>query len=89
VRDLLRESICVSLRLVLALEGVECLMKRTLAASRRFRLLVCRLKPPDDAHTLPNLKVVAINQLLGPPNSLLIVVAVSGGPRSYLRPSGM
>jgi hypothetical protein len=37
--------------------------------------LVCRLKPPDDARTLPNLKVVAINQLLGPLNSFQIVLA--------------
>jgi hypothetical protein len=32
---------------------------------KRSRLLVCRFKTADDARTLPNLKVVAINQLLG------------------------
>ena len=44
-------------------------------ASSSAGLSVCWLKPPDDARILPNLKFVAINQLLSPLNSFRMVLA--------------
>jgi hypothetical protein len=58
-------------------------------ASSSAGLSVCWLKPPDDARILPNLKFVAINQLLSPltASGWSSHVTISGGPTMLLRPS--